>query len=70
VNGSHPVDGPGSASLLTPGQVAERLRVSRSMIYALVRRRELEAIYVGRLPRVSESALRAYLERAQRGVQE
>lgn len=41
--------------LLTPAQVAERLAVSRSAIYAWVRAGHLPAIYVGRLPRFAEA---------------
>jgi excisionase family DNA binding protein len=47
--------------LLTPAQAAERLAVSRSMIYSLIRRGALSAFYVGRLPRISERSFAAYL---------
>jgi excisionase family DNA binding protein len=55
--------------LLPPTAVAERLAVSRSMVYALVRRGDLPATYVGRLPRIAEVDLAAYIERqrCQRG---
>jgi len=53
--------------LLAPAAVAERLAVSRSMVYALVRRGELPATYVGRLPRIAEADLTAYIERQRRG---
>lgn len=49
--------------LLAPAQAAERLAVSRSMIYKLVRTGALSAIYVGRLPRIAEFELEAYLQR-------
>jgi len=49
--------------LLTPAEVARRLSVSRSMVYLLIRRRELRTLYIGRLPRVSEAALDDYVER-------
>jgi excisionase family DNA binding protein len=49
--------------LLTPDQVGQRLAVSRSMVYKLVRTRVLPALYIGRLPRIEESALAMYLER-------
>lgn len=49
--------------LLTPAQIAERLVVTRGMIYKLVRTGVLPAVYVGRLPRVAESDLAAYIER-------
>lgn len=48
----------------TPDAIAKRLGVSRSMIYALIRRGELHATYIGRLPRIAESELTAYLARA------
>jgi excisionase family DNA binding protein len=52
------------APLLTPNDVAKRLAVSRSMIYALIHRRDLPAVYIGRLPRVRESDLIAYVQHA------
>ena len=55
---------------LTPGDVAERLKVSRSMVYALIRRGDLAAIYIGRLPRVAEGALAEYLASLSRGPRE
>lgn len=50
--------------LLTPDDIAKRLAVSRSMAYTLIKRGELPALYIGRLPRVTEGELAAYLERA------
>jgi excisionase family DNA binding protein len=50
--------------LMTTREVADLLRVSPSMIRALVRRGELSAIYVGRLPRYGAADVRAYLTRA------
>jgi len=37
------------------------------MVYKLVRVGELPAIYVGRLPRIAEPDLVAYIERQRRG---
>jgi excisionase family DNA binding protein len=51
--------------LLTPDEVGKRLTVSRSMIYTLIKRGELRALYVGRLPRITEAALAAYLATAE-----
>jgi excisionase family DNA binding protein len=51
-------------TLHTPDDCAKRLKVSRSMIYTLIKRGELRALYIGRLPRVSESALLDYLAAA------
>jgi excisionase family DNA binding protein len=47
--------------LLTPADVAARLSVSRSQVYALARRGDLRAVRVGRLPRITEAAYRDYL---------
>ncbi len=52
--------------LLTPDDVAKRLAVSRSMAYTLIKRGELRALYVGRLPRITESAFAEYLAAAGR----
>jgi excisionase family DNA binding protein len=49
--------------LLTPRQVAEQLQCSYSMVLALIRRGDLAAVYVGRLPRVREADLAAYIDR-------
>jgi excisionase family DNA binding protein len=56
----------GDERLLTPDDVAKRLSVSRSMIYTLVRRGDLRALRIGRLPRVTETDLAAYLAAAGR----
>jgi excisionase family DNA binding protein len=53
------------ARYLTPADVAQRLAVSRSMVYMLIKRRDLEATFIGRLPRISESALAGFLAHAQ-----
>lgn len=50
-------------SFYKPRQVAEYLQVSYSMVLALIRRGELPAVYVGRLPRVRETDLAAYVDR-------
>lgn len=55
-----------AVALLTPTEVAERLRISRSMVYQLIRREDLRAIYIGRLPRIPEAALAEYLARLAR----
>jgi excisionase family DNA binding protein len=49
--------------LLTPAEVAARLAVSRSMAYKLVRTGELTPVYIGRLPRIAEADLEAYIVR-------
>lgn len=47
--------------LLTPSQVAERLAVSRSAVYAWVRARRLRALYLGRLPRFTEADVLGFI---------
>ncbi len=47
--------------LLRVEQVAERLACGKSMVYTLVNRGELPGVNVGRLVRVRESDLNAYL---------
>jgi excisionase family DNA binding protein len=49
--------------LLPPKDVARCLGVSVSMIYKLLRTAALPAIYIGRLPRVAETDLDAFVER-------
>ena len=52
-------------TLLTPDEIARRLAVSRSMAYTLIKRGDLPALRIGRLPRVRESDFAAYLARAE-----
>jgi excisionase family DNA binding protein len=52
----------GIARLLTVGEVASVMRVSRMTVYRLIRRGQLRAIRVGRNYRVREEDLKAYLE--------
>jgi excisionase family DNA binding protein len=54
--------------LLTPDDVAKRLAVSRSMAYTLIKRGELRALRIGRLPRITEAAFAEYLAAADRPV--
>lgn len=55
--------------LLTPAQVAERLAVSRSAIYAWIRAGHLPAIYVGRLPRFAEADVLQFIDSRRRTPQ-
>ena len=57
---------PSSRPLLTPRQIAEQLQCSYSMALGLIRRGELRAVYVGRLPRVRAVDLETYIERGDR----
>jgi excisionase family DNA binding protein len=49
--------------LLTPSDVAERLKVSVKTVQRLTRDGELEAVYPARYPRYTERALEAYAHR-------
>jgi excisionase family DNA binding protein len=55
-----PTDGP----LLTPDDCARRLSVSRSMVYSLIKRGHLRAVFVGRLPRVAPAELDRFIAAA------
>lgn len=46
----------------TPEEIAERLNLSKSSIYGLLRSGELESIKIGAQYRVPESVLDAFLE--------
>jgi len=48
--------------LLTPRRVAEELNVSVWTVYRLIRKGDLVAIRVGRLFRIPESSLEAFLD--------
>jgi excisionase family DNA binding protein len=52
--------------LLTPDDCAKTLAVSRSMIYALLKRGDIRAVYIGRLPRVEPAELERYIEGSRR----
>jgi len=54
--------------LLRPEEVAQRLGVSRTLVYELLSSRRLESIHIGRSRRVPVSALDAFVE-AQRQEQ-
>lgn len=50
-------------ALLTVGEVARSLRVSRMTIYRLVEDGHLESVRIGRVIRIPETAVDAYLGR-------
>lgn len=52
--------------LLTPTELAARWKVSRSKIYQLISRGELQCAYIGRLPRISEAHIADYLAEVQK----
>jgi excisionase family DNA binding protein len=51
-------------TFLTVAEVAAQMRVSKMTVYRLVHGGELEAIRVGRSFRVTEQAVRDYLEKS------
>lgn len=52
-----------NSSILTVEEVAEFLKISRSMTYTLVRQGVIPSIHVGRCVRVPESLMFEYLQR-------
>ena len=49
--------------LLTVEQAAERLRLGRTTVYALISTGELESVTIGRLRRIPAEALPEYVSR-------
>jgi excisionase family DNA binding protein len=49
--------------LLTPEETAERLRISRTVLYELIRRNEIESIKLGRSRRIPVSAVEDFVTR-------
>jgi len=49
------------SQFLTIAEVAEMTRLSRTTVYRLVQRRELQAVRFGRSYRVSEKAVRDFI---------
>jgi excisionase family DNA binding protein len=56
--------------LLTVTQAAQRLGISRSLLYELLAAAEIESITIGRLRRIPVDALTTYIERQRTGDQE
>ena len=52
--------------LLTPEQVAERLRVTERTVYSWLRRGKLPALKLGRLWRIRPDDLETFLENARK----
>jgi excisionase family DNA binding protein len=50
-------------TLLTAKQAGERLRVSESTVFRLLRRRQLKGVKLGRALRFTEAELRDFIER-------
>lgn len=59
---SRPQETPSGAALFTPKQVADYLGVSSAKVYQLIRKGELEAVNLGRLYRVTPSAIERMLD--------
>jgi len=55
---------PVPSRFLTVAEVAEILRVSNMTVYRLVQAQEIEAVRFGRLYRVSEESVGAYVRRS------
>jgi len=60
-----PEDEPSNSAkvLLTVEEAAERLRVGRTKVYALIRSGEIPSVQIGRLRRIHVDALNEYAER-------
>ena len=56
--------------LLTAEEAAERLGISRRQLYRLIRERRIRSVTIGRLRRISEVALRDFIERAENETEE
>jgi excisionase family DNA binding protein len=52
--------------LLTPEEAAERLGISRRQVYRLIGERRIRSVKIGKLRRISEVALRDFVEVAER----
>lgn len=52
---------PESLQLLTPGEVATALRISRARVYFWLSAGKLRSVRVGRFPRVTQEELRRFI---------
>jgi excisionase family DNA binding protein len=52
-----------NSALLKPQDVAQRLKISRAMAYKLLTIGELPSVRIGRIVRVLESDLEAYIQK-------
>jgi excisionase family DNA binding protein len=48
--------------LLTVDQVAQRLNISRSMVYRLIQHSSLKVVHLGRAVRISSKSLQQWLQ--------
>lgn len=58
----------GEKLLLTPEEAADRLSISRTQIYRIIRTGELVSISIGRKRRISVDALRTFIAQAEASV--
>jgi excisionase family DNA binding protein len=56
-----------SVILLKPQDVAQRLKISRAMAYKLLTRGDLPSVKIGRIVRVREADLEAYIQKCWTG---
>jgi excisionase family DNA binding protein len=56
-------------TLLTAKEAGERLRISESTVYRLVRARQLKGLKIGRTVRFTEEELMAFIERHREQVE-
>lgn len=64
----HPTSVYSVVELLTPAEVAARLKVSRSTVLRLTRAGELTAVQFGRIIRYTPETIDAFIQRHQAGV--
>jgi excisionase family DNA binding protein len=48
-------------ALLTPGEVAEKLKISKAMAYLIIKRGDMPAVRIGSLVRVRRADLERYI---------
>ena len=52
--------------LLTPEEAAERLQISRSRVYMLMKSKQLRSVKIGKARRISVQALEDFIAQAER----
>lgn len=53
--------------LLTPQEAAQKLRISRSKIYELISKGDIQAVHIGRCRRIDAAHLREWLQKRSSG---
>lgn len=59
-----------AVELLTPNEVAERLRCGRTMVFSFLASGELPSLKLGKLRRVRPEDLEAFIERTAQAAEE